>query len=1660
MHLLNILHRRTSNSPLYRDTVRKKHTKASNRSRRQSKNRVLHEPLEARTLLTVATFQQGVGGYTDTHDTDLFSGTPNVNLGTDAGISVDQQDANAARQGLVKFANIFTSTNEPGKIPLGSTINSATLRMRVFNETNSSAQISVYRMLVDWNQNTATWNNIGFGPIGGVQASEGEAEAVPDYVVPDPNLVPASPISAWRTFDVATSLKHWASGEGNYGWLFDTSTTNGWDFDTSESTNPPQLEVDYTAPSGNGTFQFLNLTPTQTEGNTGTTTALLKVARLGGTTGAVSVDYTIAAGGSNPATAGVDFVAAGPTTISFADGETVKTVPVVINGDTALEGSETVSITLSNAQGGATINGSASNAILTIADDDALINEVLANIDNATHTIDETNKEYIELAGTPNASLDGYYVVVFDGQGNGSLGANIGIARNVFSLSGQHFGANGLLVITPTAWAYTPDAGTNQFATSDLDGAGGRLGDSSQTYALIKSPTTAFTVGTGYDTIGTYDSDSTSIDVGAGVGILDRVSAGGNFPNDADIVDSVGVNEGGGNDKDRVLTFAAPGVHVHEPIGNNGNVAPDVITRRDGNNTPNSIGPWYCGEMETATIPLVYSADPKRSVVTPAGATATPGARNILRNIGFTATATSVDESTGTVTVTVKRTGDTSSAISVNYATASGSAISGVDFTPESGPLSFGIGVDSRDITIPITVDSVSEGFETFTVNLSSATVPFQITAPRITVTINDANVLLQTFQDSSGGYTGTSDATLNAVQPNDPFGGTFTNSVDQTAGSATLFNVRPAQTLLRFDSLFGSALGQVPAGSHIFGAFLTVNVVTATASDAQVRLFRMLQNWDETTATWTNPQGSAGSSIANGITPDDVEATAEPDAIVTSPGAAGFVDIPLNLDTVQAWADGSLANYGWAIISNSGTGWNFESADTIDGDALKPKLTILYTAPTGTGTFGFTNDNFKVNEAGGNASLTVERIGGSTGAADVNYTITPGTASLADFSGPTTGTVHFADGQLFGTISIPIVNDTALESNETLNVALSGTGLTFSRSSATLTIRDDDFNTASPAVILNEMLLNSPGNDGGHEFVELAGTPGAGMGSLYFVVVTGAPGVPAGASTYAIDLGAYSNGSSGMSLIRAQNTWDFSVTPGVTQITTPLLDIENLSNDTASYLLLYSPNSNLPTGSIDLDWNNDGTLDLPAGVVIVDSLGDRVNTGELTYGPAANTITTALTNETAPNKYAPDAVSRFRGNTTTNDKTAWYYGDLFGNGDDQLVYHQQNQDHLPSVGDAATPGEINAGTPVQSPLVSLTAVTPNLPAGTVTVTFSGPITQVLKGGPGITITSSSGAAVPGVNTVPVVSGLGTSSLTLTFTGGAVVNGQLPPGQYRLNFVGDSLIGNQRAVDVNNNGALEISGADVVDTAQFTFTQPKAGDVDQDTHVDVADVSGLATALSNLDGYGPFITHNFTPAQVVSVADVSGDHVVNNLDLQSLIVLLANGGGTPAPAGGPAAGPMTASGPESGRGGGGSAAVVATTSLIVASPDAALPLVQSDPQLASDDLATLTAGAISSVASADAVTSASASIQALSGPSATFNAAADLILSKSGPSDARGSKRSDSVLAKHDVAKYLAPAAIDLAISTETAHHGRHSSQDVSASDTSVSHFFQSLGAR
>ena len=102
-----------------------------------------------------------------------------------------------------------------------------------------------------------------------------------------------------------------------------------------------------------------------TEGNTGTTTATFTLTRSGKTTGTSSVKYSTVNGS---ATAGSDYVAKPLTTVTFAAGETTKTIAVTINGDTVDEPNETFSVLLS-APTGATVSDASGTG--TIVDNDA-----------------------------------------------------------------------------------------------------------------------------------------------------------------------------------------------------------------------------------------------------------------------------------------------------------------------------------------------------------------------------------------------------------------------------------------------------------------------------------------------------------------------------------------------------------------------------------------------------------------------------------------------------------------------------------------------------------------------------------------------------------------------------------------------------------------------------------------------------------------------------------------------------------------------------------------------------------------------------------------------------------------------------------------------------------------------------------------------------------------------------------------------------------------------------------------------------------------------------------------------------------------------------------------------------------------------------------------
>jgi hypothetical protein len=106
----------------------------------------------------------------------------------------------------------------------------------------------------------------------------------------------------------------------------------------------------------------------------------------------------------------------------------------------------------------------------------------------------------------------------------------------------------------------------------------------------------------------------------------------------------------------------------------------------------------------------------------------------------FSAATYSVGEGAGSVVVTVTREGNTSSAVSVDFATSDATASSRSDYNAALGTLSFAPGETSKTFTLFITDDVFVEGNETFNVTLGNA-VGATLGSPAaaaVTITDND----------------------------------------------------------------------------------------------------------------------------------------------------------------------------------------------------------------------------------------------------------------------------------------------------------------------------------------------------------------------------------------------------------------------------------------------------------------------------------------------------------------------------------------------------------------------------------------------------------------------------------------------------------------------------------------------------------------------------------------------------------------------------------------------------------------------------------------------------------------------------------------------------------------------------------------------------------
>ena len=126
---------------------------------------------------------------------------------------------------------------------------------------------------------------------------------------------------------------------------------------------------------------------------------------------------------------------------------------------------------------------------------------------------------------------------------------------------------------------------------------------------------------------------------------------------------------------------------------------------------------------------------------------------------------------------------------------------------------------------------------------------------------------------------------------------------------------------------------------------------------------------------------------------------------------------------------------------------------------------------------FQFNSTSFSVSEKTANATITVTRIGSTSGAATANYSASNGTAtSPADYTS-SNGTINFAAGETVKTFSISISDDLFIEGSETITITLtnpSAGAFLGSPNTATLSIIDDDIATTAPLVLR----LDSSGPD------------------------------------------------------------------------------------------------------------------------------------------------------------------------------------------------------------------------------------------------------------------------------------------------------------------------------------------------------------------------------------------------------------------------------------------------------------------------------------------------------------------------------------------------------------------------------------------------------
>ncbi|HEV2883461.1 MAG TPA: Calx-beta domain-containing protein, partial [Pyrinomonadaceae bacterium] len=455
---------------------------------------------------------------------------------------------------------------------------------------------------------------------------------------------------------------------------------------------------------------------TLAEGNgPGTTAFTFTVTKTGGTQLNATVDYATA---PNTATTPADFAAISATTLTFLPGDTSKQVTVQVVGDNVFEGNDSFFVNLSNATNSSI---SDSQGVGTITNDDT------------QPAISIGDKSQVE--------------------GNSSS-ANFSFAVTLSNASHQTVTVN-----------YTTVAGTAT-QPSDYTTAGGTVtfvpGDTSETVNVSVNGDTTFEADETFTVQLSSPSNATIADAD-GAGTIQNDDTAPTLS-----INDVAVTEGNGGTTNATFTVtlsAASGVTttVNYATANGTATAPSdytaiastVLTFNPGE-TSKQVTVLVNGDVsfESDETFFVNLSGASGATISDNQGLGTIDDDDVLGGIiSFSQAAYGVGESDKFITITVQRTGDTSNAATVEYAsnddsdpnaavvcgTPTAIASSRCDFITAVGKINFAAGETSKTFDVLINQDSYSEGPEGITLTLSNPTGSAVLAAPSVsTVTITD----------------------------------------------------------------------------------------------------------------------------------------------------------------------------------------------------------------------------------------------------------------------------------------------------------------------------------------------------------------------------------------------------------------------------------------------------------------------------------------------------------------------------------------------------------------------------------------------------------------------------------------------------------------------------------------------------------------------------------------------------------------------------------------------------------------------------------------------------------------------------------------------------------------------------------------------------------